>query len=36
MDKNDGIIISKMEHPSIYKTAFDISPNNVLYVKNNP
>lgn len=34
MEKNDGIVISKMEHPSIYKTALDISPNNVLYVNN--
>lgn len=23
-----------MEHPSIYETALDISPNNTLYVKN--
>lgn len=34
MEKNDTIVISKMEHPSIYKTALDISPNNVLYVNN--
>jgi hypothetical protein len=25
-----------MEHPSIYETALDISPNNTLYVNNNP
>jgi cysteine sulfinate desulfinase/cysteine desulfurase-like protein len=35
LDKNDTIIISKMEHPSIYETALDISPNNTLYVNNN-
>jgi cysteine sulfinate desulfinase/cysteine desulfurase-like protein len=25
-----------MEHPSIYETALDISPNNTLYVNNDP